>query len=295
MKKELKQQLPGAGKFLLKAAVSGIALYFVFRKVDFLLTFEKIRSLRIFWFIAAVITFNVSKIISTWRVKAFLNAMHLPITTAYNIRLYYIGAFYNLFLPGSISGDGYKIWLLNRKFHAGVKKLTSVVILDRLSGLVALAFLTCIMLLFSTFQPHIAGWPYYPACAAVMVYPAYYFTFRKLFRDFLPAFVRGNYFSLLSQLLQVMCAWMILMALAAAGNAWDYLSLFMVAAVISVIPFTLGGLGAREAVSALGAEAFHLNRETAVTFALLFFFITAISAMAGLFFSFTNHQPSDTK
>jgi len=47
------------------------------------------------------------------------------------------------------------------------------------------------------------------------------------------------------------------------------------------LPFTIGGVGARELVFLLGAQWLQTNKDTAVAFSLLFFLITAISSLAG--------------
>ncbi len=49
--------------------------------------------------------------------------------------------FYNLFLPGSISGDAYKVVRLTKDFNVAYKKTTAAVLLDRFSGLLALGLL----------------------------------------------------------------------------------------------------------------------------------------------------------
>ena len=49
--------------------------------------------------------------------------------------------FYNLFLPGAISGDAYKVVLLTRKYDVSYKKITAAVLLDRFSGLLALGLI----------------------------------------------------------------------------------------------------------------------------------------------------------
>lgn len=275
-----------AAKFFLKLLISGVALYFVFRKVDFRETVEKISTLSLLPFIASIVVFNISKIISTWRIKYFLKALGTHIGNKLNIKLYYIGSFYNLYLPGSIGGDGYKVWLMKKWFGLPSRKLISVVFLDRLSGVVALASLTVVMLYFSSFRPDIPAWNGILFAALLVIYPVYYFAFNRFFPDFKPAFHAANNASLVSQVTQVLCAWLILLSLDAQGNPWDYISLFMIGAVVSVLPFTIGGLGAREYVLAHGAGYVLIDENTAVSFALLFFFITAMSSFAGLVFAF---------
>lgn len=277
-------------KFLLKAAISAVALYFVFRKVDFHSTFRELSDLNLVFFTLSILVFNVSKIISTWRIKYFLRALGAGIGNGENLRLYYIGAFYNLYLPGSIGGDGYKVWLLNKRFQLPLRKLISVVFLDRLSGMAALTAITLLLLLFTSWKPPVGAWNFMLTILFVSVYPLYSFAFKKIFPDFKQALHSSNGISILSQLLQVLCAWLILRSLDAPGNPWDYLALFMIAGVISVLPITLGGLGAREAVLASGAHYLSIDGHTAVSFALLFFFVTAVSSFAGLIFAFRQEE-----
>ncbi len=52
--------------------------------------------------------------------------------------------FYNLFLPGGIGGDGYKIYLLQKNYQTGTKKIFGAVLADRISGMVALVVLALI-------------------------------------------------------------------------------------------------------------------------------------------------------
>lgn len=64
--------------------------------------------------------FNISKIISSIRLNRYFKDINLSLSQTYNLKLYYLGMFYNLFLPGGIGGDGYKIYIikniLNKKF-----------------------------------------------------------------------------------------------------------------------------------------------------------------------------------
>ena len=65
----------------------------------------------------------------------------------------------------------------------------------------------------------------------------------------------------------------------------DYLCLFMIAAAVSVIPFTIGGLGARELVFVWGQEFLQIDTERAVAYSILFFCITLFSGLVGWGFS----------
>jgi hypothetical protein len=58
----------------------------------------------------------------------------------------------------------------------------------------------------------------------------------------------------------------------------------MVSGVVSVIPVTIGGFGARELAFKWGAELSDINLESAVAFTLLFFLVTMVSSVVGSVF-----------
>jgi len=60
--------------------------------------------------------------------------------------------------------------------------------------------------------------------------------------------------------------------------------LFLLSSAIAVLPFTIGGIGARELVFIFGADYLFIDKNTAVAFSILFFVITAISSFTGIFF-----------
>ena len=50
--------------------------------------------------------------------------------------------YYNLFLPGGIGGDAYKVILMNKRWpQGGLRLLSAAVLLDRISGVAGLGIL----------------------------------------------------------------------------------------------------------------------------------------------------------
>ena len=273
-------------KFALKVVISGVALYFVYRKVDSKQVVQQLQDANILYFILAILSFNVSKWISTLRIWSFLKSLGIQIGHWFNIKLYYIGAFYNLFLPGSVGGDGYKVYLLKKRYDLPTKKFVSVALLDRGSGLAALLFLTGIMIIFTDF-PSIPYSEWSGVTIAVLIYPAYYLVLRFMFRTFAKQFHATNLASIASQLLQFATAFFILKALGVEENYWNYLVLFMLASLSAVVPVTPGGLGAREFVIAYSYTYMNVDKQTGVLMATLVFAVMAISSFVGLFFNFS--------
>lgn len=270
---------------ILKIVLTGAALFFVFKKVGEKEVFNAILGVNPFYFALAVLAFNVSKIIASFRLNHFYHAANLKLDWKTNLKLYYVGMFYNLFLPGAISGDAYKVYLLKEAgVEAKTKKLISASFLDRVSGMAFLTILGLLFLLFSSFIQDNALYNYSIIGLAILVLPCYYIFLKILFKDYVKKFWITNGLSLGVQLGQVLAAWFLLMALAEHQLLMEHLALFMLSSVVTVIPFTIGGAGARELVFYYGFKYLGINESVAVAFATLFFGVTAISALIGLFF-----------
>jgi len=268
---------------LFKALITLGALYYVFSQLDF----GQIKSILLdanwFWLFLAFIAFNASKILSSVRLNHYFRSTGLTLTETYSLILYYIGMFYNLFLPGGISGDGYKVYLLHKHFGTGYKPLLHATLLDRISGLAALLFLGGVLFLISSFSTHI-GWLVPVAVAGlVAVYPVTYLMNKKMFSAFLPVFGITSVQGMGVQLLQLLSALFIVWAIAPAASEVDYLTLFLVSSVAAVLPISIGGIGVRELVFLYGFTLLQLDVNSGVLFSLLFFLVTALSSLTGLF------------
>ncbi|HWJ25054.1 MAG TPA: lysylphosphatidylglycerol synthase domain-containing protein, partial [Flavisolibacter sp.] len=111
-----------------------------------------------------------------------------------------------------------------------------------------------------------------------------------LFKDFLPGFLPTFFWALAVQLSQVICIYFILLSLHLPFNQHEWIFIFLLAAVISVLPISLGGgLGTREVVFAEGARFFSLNSQTGVIISLLFYLLTVMGSVWGLYYNF--HDP----
>ncbi len=274
-------------KLALKLSITSIALYFVFRKVDFKEIVKVFATVQPWWLFLSFLSFNISKIIASFRIKHFYEACGVSLSSLYNIKLHYLGMFYNLFLPGSIGGDGYKVYLLKKDNDAvKTKHLISGTLLDRLSGLAILFLLTCVFVYQSAFSAEIPYLNLLSIAGGILVIPGFYIFCRILFPVFNSKFLVTLHLSVWVQLLQVVCALTLLYSLGIFDNLMDYLTLFEVSSVVAVLPFTAGGVGARELVFLYGTQYLNIEEASAVAFALLFFGITAATSFIGLFFSY---------
>jgi len=270
-------------KTLLKISITGLSLYLVSRKVEFndlKDAFEK--SNPIFLFLA-FIAFVISQLISSSRLNTFFKGIGLKISETYNFKIYLLGMFYNLFLPGGIGGDGYKIFLLRKKFEIKGRRLLQAIFFDRLSGLWALGLINATLVIFI---PYLGVPNWVPVLVVAIGTIAYYVIMRKFFGDYSTYFVLSHIKALMVQSMQVISVILILYALNFEGKFSPYLFMFLVSSLVAIFPFTVGGLGARELVFVYGAQYFEMDQHLAVIISLLFYCISALLSFSGIYFVF---------
>lgn len=273
-------------KTILKLLLTGLALYLVFRKIDTGQLFQLTKSIHWFWLIPAVALFILSKVATAIRLNRYFENIGIHLSERQNWKLYLIGMFYNLFLPGGIGGDGYKVYLLNKEFKTPVKKLVQAVLLDRLGGLVAIVFL--LFGLFLVVKVDLAFlessvWNGLMMAGLILTIPAFWMAQKLLFKDFLPSFWSANLWSFAGQVAQLICAWFILRSLGINENILAYQLVFLLSSIVAVLPLTIGGVGARELVFVYAHTYAGIEETAAVAFSLIFFLISAGVSLAGAF------------
>jgi uncharacterized membrane protein YbhN (UPF0104 family) len=192
--------------------------------------------------------------------------------------------FYNLFLPGGIGGDGYKVYLLNKAFKTPVKQLLKASLLDRLGGLVAIvALLLALVGLIELPWQWFATWTtkILLFVAALGVVPAFWLLQKVLFPNFLPSFWKGIIWSLVGQLSQMASVFCLLLALGVQDKFLAYQAVFLLSSIVAVLPLTIGGVGARELVVVYAHSYAGIKETEAVAFSLLFFLISAAVSLSG--------------
>lgn len=146
--KTFKGRLWSITKLLLKIGATSLLLYYVLSKINFGKVKGLIEQSNPWWMIGAIFTYFISIIISAFRLLSFFKSINLHISWKFNLRLYMLGIFYNLCLPGGIGGDGYKIYLLNKRYKQPAKKVFWAILFDRLSGFWAIGFITVVLIIF---------------------------------------------------------------------------------------------------------------------------------------------------
>jgi len=275
-------KLPGYIKAILKIALSVAALWYVFTKIDFQEVTSIFRNVNYGWLVAATLLFALSKVFSSFRLNLFFRNINAGLTEASNLRLYLLGMYYNLFLPGGIGGDGYKIYLLNKKYQIKAKKLFWAVLLDRVNGVLALFVLAMILALLI---PIPLIYKYFAAGLIPVSIITYYTGIHWFFKDFKTSLNKTNLYSLAVQGAQLISAWFILYANNNQDQTLSYLFLFLISSIVATLPITIGGIGSREITFLFGAELMQLDIHQSIALSLLFYVITALVSIFGIYFS----------
>ena len=279
-----------AVKLLLKIIITAACLWYVSGKIDFAKAGTAFAHANWLYLFLALFAFIVSKLISAVRLSIYFQNIGIQLSTKQNVKLYWLGMFYNLFLPGSISGDAYKVILLGKKYNIAYKKTTAAVLLDRFSGLLGLALLLAV---YSIFVLHPLLYVIIVIAGAMLAVIALYLVIRYWLKDFISSFIPTLLLGILVQSFQVVCAYLIMAALNMPFSETAYIFLFLISSIVAVLPLTIGGLGAREIVFLEGSRYFGLIQENSVVISILFYLITLITSAWGMIYVFRDPLKRD--
>ena len=260
-----------------KILISIILLWLVFRKIPFVEVSKLWKSINVFYVILAALLFLLSQIISAARLQFFFEANGFSLKFRSNLELYFLGMFYNFFIPGGIGGDAYKVYILNKNFGWNVKKLTSSLFNDRLNGLVAICLIICILAIFSL--PQFRWWFLLILIAGLVA--SFIFT-KKIFPTFQTIFWNALALSFGVQILQIFCFIFLLKSIGVTQGFIYYSLLFLASSVLSLISFA--GIGVREMLFLQASKYFDFSAQYSVSASLLFTVITAFFSLLGLYF-----------
>jgi uncharacterized membrane protein YbhN (UPF0104 family) len=276
-------QLPGYVKTILKLSISVLILILIFRKIDVGLLFNLFQSVNPLWLVWAAGWFILSKIISASRFRLLLTTETIFLAPVENLKLYWLGMYYNLLLPGGISGDGYKVKVLMDAYQKPLKPLVKLSIIDRVSGLLALVQLS---LLLVPFIPQLAAYRLWILPTLTGTFIFLWAGYRFAGKQLSPVWMKTTLYSTFVQIAQTIAAAGLVYAVGQEEHLAGYLLLFLISSLVAMFPVTIGGAGAREITFLFGATFLNVVPEQAVAIGFLFYLISTIVALYGIVFSF---------
>lgn len=267
-------------KVLLKLLISVALLYFVYQKINFDDLKTTYKASNPIYLLVGSLFFIASQLLSSYRLNYIFHKSNFLLSQNSNLKLYFVGMFYNFFIPGGIGGDAYKVYLLNKRFDWKLKTITQNVLIDRLIGLVAIFFIASILasyLFFDTSWFLLLG-----IVGALLIYFVARIILKLFINDLDTVYLRSFIYSIGIQVLQILCIYFILMSIGIDSNAMSYFLVFLISSVLSVVSFS--GFGAREFVFLQAAIYLGTDSAMATSIGLTFNIITALVSLLGVFF-----------
>lgn len=267
------------GLTLLKVAVSlGILAYIFTKVVDVRQLWANLKEAELSYFAAAILMYFVVQGVSAYRWYLLLKPQGIEVSYWRILSFYFLGMYFNFFLPSAIGGDVFRIYYLNKETKR-LSASTASVFLDRDVGMGGLVLVGTLVAWWSgtTFNGVLLA-PIFAVVAiafvganlAIFYRPTYNLLHRllSLFRmkrvdekierlfESVNCY-RGKWALVVTTLLmsvgvQIGCAFVNLLAANAIGmhtrNGWlDYLVFIPTIGLIGMAPITVNGAGFREA------------------------------------------------
>jgi glycosyltransferase 2 family protein len=243
--------------------------------------------------IGCILIFNLSKFFCAIRLNMFFKQDGVFISEKENLKLYYKGMFYNIMLPGGIGGDGYKGYYLRNTLQVPVKNLVRPILWDRITGAVSIVIVIFVLVNFQAFIPDHVGLNFFLICSPLLMYGVSMIASNIIVPSYRGVFHSTTMLSLLNQLSQGLIVILLLYGLKIPANLFDeYLLVFFISSLATILPITLGGIGIREFIFIKAAEFSEIEQHTAVALSVLFFGITVVSALIGSIVKLDVRRPS---
>lgn len=269
----------------LKLAFVCAAFFWIFSKINLSLLWKNIESVDPYPLFLAYLMLHISLFFSAFRSRFYFAEFGLKLRRTFCVALYYVGTMFNIILPGGVSGDAYKVYLIGKR--AKVSKLIAlrIVFYERVNGVTALIFIGLMFALYSSVVNFVPNG--YISLLMLLCIPCYAVTAIYLLRDKYQTVLGALKYSFMVQVFQVFSAFFLLWALIPGAEYSvyiDFIVLFIVASIASIIPISIGGAGLRELTFFYGINLLctPTTQETGIAFALLTFVLYVLTAVIGI-------------
>lgn len=319
---------------IIRVLGSTCLIYWILSKIEWSKVIEVAKEGSSVYFIVAFFAIQLTVVTSIlkWKMLVDSSLNHdkkRDVTYSKLGRFYYIGLFFNNFLPGSVGGDVVRVYYLGK--ITGVPIATASVAFERITSGAALV----VIALFSSIFMEEARVFLLPILFVLGMFLLLFFLISIVVKSKKKCkVVKGrntesgiNRWTLkiknslvktgdialnyrkedykwwlkvisLSILFQVGLAWINDLLFLSIGITIPWLHLLMIITLISVItmlPISVNGLGVREGCYVLFFKEFGVPAEVALTISLLFFIFVSISSLAGgLFWMAEKGKQSET-
>jgi len=254
------------GLFLFKLVVSAVLCFFVWKSIaatpgmesdDFL---NILRNVKFKYLFLAVFCIFLSYLSGCLQWKQLLARQNVIMSYVSLLRFYFVGCFFNNFMPGNVGGDVKKIYDINKNSEETVGAAVSATFLDRLCGLyvlcgfalvmnasllsilIFLCFSFCLCMLFSRRFGKLLFGKLFSFFGGRLLHLHGRFQAFKTKRLFTQLFV----FSTVTQSLRIFSHYFCALSIGVdIAMSWYFYYIPLIA-IVSALPISIGGFGPRE-------------------------------------------------
>lgn len=303
-------------RVVLKVLVSTALMVFLLQRISIPELVDLVARLDPRVFGAAVVCFFVSNVLGAYQWHQLLRASGITLNFGKTFRFYFVGLFFNNFLPANIGGDAVKVYDVTR-VGSSVYQVIAVTLLDRLLGIFSLCLLAFLSTVFLMGTQGGSPYGYYLVVFGACMVPAIGFYFFKplgnLLRrivlrvrplsidarasailDHLSPFkgrrrlvVRLLGLSVVIQALRVMTHVLVGVSLGVTLGAVVLSQFFVFVPLLSLAmipPITINGLGIREGLGIILFASAGLAQTDAFTMEFLTYVVSVVVSLLGFVF-----------
>ena len=303
---------------LLKVVFSvGILVYIFTRVVHLGDLWATLKDANVVYLVAAVALYFVVQTISAYRWYLLLKPLEIETGFFKILSLYYVGMYFNFFLPSAIGGDFFKVYYLHKE-TGRLSASTASVFVDRDIGMGGLLLVATVVAAYGgtrippgngvLLAPVFAliGVAFVAANLALFYRPSYKLLHRSLslFRmkkadekverlfnsmnSYRGEWSLGAITLIMSVGVQLGCAFLNMLAASAIGlhtqNGWvDYMVFIPAIGLIGMIPLSVNGAGWREASYILLFQSVGAEAHQAAALSLLWLGVIVVTSLPGGF------------
>jgi uncharacterized protein (TIRG00374 family) len=296
---------------IFKIFISGFLIVLLLRRYSFERILTEIRSANILWLSFAFILFIASHFLGSFQWQILLKKEGIHLSWKQTLSFYFIGLFFNNFLPSSLGGDFFRMADTARVSKNGTGAV-STVFLDRFMGLLVLSGLAVITLPVMVFTGHLPSSFYLPLCIFIFGwFIVILFLFNKKFaKPFAELFKRISpprlgvkarevyrkvyqfgrskklflYIVSLSVVIQsarIVTHFLLSRSVGIQISPLPFFLIIPIIAVVSSVPISVGGVGVREQAAVILFPSVGLAAISAASFEFLAYLVAVISSIPG--------------
>jgi uncharacterized protein (TIRG00374 family) len=131
---------------IFKIGVTLLGLAIVLMRFDIQAIGLVIEQADLFWILVGFLLVNASVVLRAYRWLLLIRGLQTRVSFGRLVELYYVGSFFNVFLPSGIGGDVVRIFEVSRDVPSEIA--TGTVLIDRMTGLMMLFALALLALPF---------------------------------------------------------------------------------------------------------------------------------------------------